>query len=290
MRQGPHAVSEYIHLSIPLDYNPTHVREMTAQVILDRNWANSQAEAFEIADTWAPRVLRYLQREVSALAEMGRISRLTFNSSSDYLIQGVCFIERKDSPETRASKIRRLQADSYYEALSTLTPTEFETLCGKIIGLLGIENPVVTKSSADEGIDFWGRLTLGSMFFPQDLSPTIQKQLSVWLVGQAKHYQKIVSGTSEIRELVGAVALGRTSTFGSKTSPHPELIIRASDPVFTVFITTGQFSSYAWRLINRSGVIGMDGEMVAAFLADRNAGQLGEHFEVGKFLQWLNED
>jgi hypothetical protein len=65
--------------------------------------------------------------------------------------------------------------------LKSLTPDELESLCGKIIGLLGVRNPVVTRASADEGMDFYGKLELGGLFYSSDLSPTVQKQMNIWL-------------------------------------------------------------------------------------------------------------
>lgn len=42
-----------------------------------------------------------------------------------------------------------------------------------------------------------------------------------------------------------------------------------------------------WRLLKRSGIIGMDGEMLAAFLADREAGIGSSSFEKASFIRWV---
>ena len=65
--------------------------------------------------------------------------------------------------------------------------------------------------------------------------------------------------------------------------------IRVADPVFTILITTGFISANAWRLLDRSGVIGMDGEMVAAFLADREVGIESGDFKEDAFIAWLEK-
>ena len=106
---------------------------------------------------------------------------------------------------------------------------------------------------------FYGQLSLESMFFPHDLTATIQKQLKIWLVGQAKHYQKVLSSTDAIRELVGSIELGKTKTYASSSDPHENLRIKASDPVFSLFFTTGEISRNAKTLMERAGVIWMDG-------------------------------
>jgi hypothetical protein len=287
MKPGPSILAQLILESVEFDAAPVPLVELITQVVLEQGWELTQASAREKAEVWCKGTLSKLQHEVNALLDVGRPPRITFNSSSAYMVQGACFVEPRDPPNVVESKTRRLRYVDYSEALGGLTPRQFELLCGKLIELLGVDNPTVSRSSADEGIDFYGKLSFESIFFPDDLTPTIQKQLSIWLVGQAKHYKNIQSGTSELRDLVGAVALGRASAFGSVQSPLADLRIRVGDPVFSILITTGTISSNAWRLLKRSGIIGLDGEMVAAFLADRGAGLKMSDFDNKTFVEWV---
>ncbi len=287
MKPGPSLISTRILNTIELDASPRPVVEIVTEIIMAEKWCANGSEARERAERWQKTTLTRLQQELNALQEMGRPARLAFNSSSQYMIQGACFVEPKDSDELKDKKRRRYRFTDYHQAISGLSPHQFEVLCSKLIGLLGVENPIVTRTSADEGIDFYGRLTFDSIFFPHDLSLTVQKQLSIWLVGQAKHYQATQSGTPEIRDLAGAIALGRAGAFGSVESPFVDLHIRVADPVFALFVTTGSLSANAWRLLKRSGIIGMDGEMLAAFLADRGVGMRSSSFEIASFINWI---
>ncbi len=287
MKPGPSLLSNRILSTIALDANPRPALEIITDIILEEGWCESESEGREKAETWEKATLTRLRHELNALLEVGKPARFSFNSSSEYMIQGACFIEPKDPEDLREKKQRRSRFIDYYGVISKLSPRHFETLCGKFIGLLGVEKPIVTRTSSDEGIDFFGKLSLGSIFFPHDLSPTIQKQLSIWLVGQAKHYQSIQSGTPEIRDLAGAIALGRAGAFGSLESPLPDMQIRVADPVFALFVTTGSLSANAWRLLRRSGIIGMDGEMLAAFLADRDVGITPSGFDGAIFVNWI---
>jgi hypothetical protein len=289
MKPGPSSISQIIMQSLGLEAPPAPLVEVIVTIIGRQGWATSDAEACEKAEAWQRATLQHLRGEIDALQKVGRPPKICFNSSSDYMVQGACYIERKDPEDLREKKRRRSRSEDYNRVLRTLNPNQFETLCGKLIGLLGVQNPNVTRSCADEGIDFYGRLSLGSIFFPKDLTPTIQRQLSIWLVGQAKRYVSLQSGTSEIRDLVGAITLGRANAIGSLDSPFPDLTIRVGDPVFALFLTTGTISSNAWRLLQRSGVIGMDGEMIAAFLADREAGIGASSFDSDAFCRWLDE-
>ena len=287
MKPGPIATANLILETLDYDQPPIALVELITRIALEQKWVCDQVLAREKAEAWHDAALTKLQDSVNASIEAGRPSRIAFNSSSSNFIQGVCWIEPRDPPDAIDKKTRRLRLVSYAAILDELTPRDFELLCGKLIGLLGVQTPTVTRSSADEGIDFYGVLSLESVFFPHDLTSTIQRQLSIWLVGQAKHYKAIQSGTSEIRDLVGAIALGRANTFGSLAAPFKDFNPRVTDPVFALLITTGTFSVNAWRLLRRSGVIGMDGEMVAAFLADRGAGLNTPTFQRDEFLRWI---
>lgn len=288
MKPGPSVIADILFATHPIDAPPVSLIEIMSDVIIAQGWESSRSAARERAEAWQKSTLVRLRTEVNRLIEAGRPPRIAFNSSSDYMVQGACFVEPRDSPVLAESKKRRTRFGQYQSVIQQITPREFEILCGKVIGLLGVEKPTVTRSTADEGIDFYGRLSFGSVFFPHDLTPTIQKQLSIWLVGQAKHYQNVQSGTSEVRDLVGAIALGRVHAFGSTESPFKDLEIRPADAVFALLVTTGTISANAWRLLDRSGVIGMDGEMLAAFLADREAGIDQANFDRDLFIRWLN--
>src|SRR5437764_355349 len=87
-------------------------------------------------------------------------------------------------------------------------------------------------TSHDDGIDFYGRLRLESLLLPEVRFPGLQKQLTIWIVGQAKHYQAIQVATPDIRDLVGAVVLARGNAYGSGTNKYSDLAIRPCDPVF----------------------------------------------------------
>lgn len=287
MKPGPAAVVDYILDGLPLNCRPRWVVDIAVEFSVSQGWDVDENLALERAEKWESHILNRLRIELSQLNERGQPAKFSFNSSSENFIQGACFCEPNDSLALLDKKRRRLRYYDYLAALQHISHDQFELLCGKIIALLGVQNPIVTRSSADEGIDFFGKVSLGSYFFPQDLSPTVQRQMEVWLVGQAKHYRAMQAGTPELRDLVGAIALGRAGAFGSSKNPVPEMKIRVADPVFAVFITTGNISGNGWALLKRSGVIGMDGEMVAAFLADRGAGITTEFFSQEEFVRWL---
>jgi len=288
-RIGPKTITTLIEKTIELDHPPIRISELAAKIIFTHFPGElSDDEILEKSEGLQEPLLKSLKERSDELIQQGQPPRFDFNVSSDYLIQGSCFIQSSDTEDLAESKKRRLNSDKYFGLMESLSDKEFEDLCGKIINLLGVKDPVVTKKSADEGIDFYGQLSLESMFFPHDLTATIQKQLKIWLVGQAKHYKNVQSSTDAIRELVGSVQLGKTKTYGSLKNPHEKLEIKASDPVFTLFFTTGEISRNAITLMERAGVIWMDGKMLAAFISDRSPLELTESTEKNEFVNWIN--
>ncbi len=229
-----------------------------------------------------------LRQELSESNEIGRFVRFDFNSSSEYLVQCCAFIEPRDSPQVKLAKQRQSKYYDYVIALTELSPKEFEALCGGLLELFGVIDPQVTSYSADEGIDFFGRLKLDKFMFSEEIYPNIQKQLSVLMIGQAKHYIKGQSSTFEIRELVGSVELAKGGAYGAVKEKYENLRIKVCDPVFYLFFTTGRFSLNSWRLISNSGVVAMDGDMVATFLAQKSIGIDDDGaFQLSAFKDWV---
>lgn len=293
MRPGPKLISQIVCNTLELDAPPRRLDEVVLQIVQDHpEW---ERDPYYAVERWLKSVQEYLQKHRSQALRDGRQPKVAFNTSSPYMVQGPCFVEPRDSDAVRAHKEKRLHWKDYYQALRSLAPLEFEVLCKKMLGLLGVRGPQLTSYTADEGIDFYGRLSLGDLV-AGDVSPyfpVFESAMEVWLVGQAKHYSKNKVATPDIRDLVGATNLGRARVFGAPDdTKYPDLKIRVCDPVFMLFFTTGEISSYGWTLVRRSGVVAMDGEMVAAFLADKGVGVTnqadGKRFDPDVFRDWLS--
>lgn len=288
MRPGPSRAKQIFVGSIDVESEPRSAVDWLVEIGLDEGWHENESEAREAAERWSDRFLDLLRQDLNEHRQMGRFAPFEFNSSSSYLIQGCAFIEPRDSDDVRAAKARRSQYDDYAEALRELSPREFEALCSGLLDVIGVEDVETTAYSADEGIDFYGKLKLGRFILVEDFYPGVQQQLSVWMLGQAKHYVASKVSTFEVRELVGAIELARAGAYGSVGEKYADLRLRVCDPVFYLFFTTGRISLNSWRLIHRSGVAAMDGDMVAAFLADHAVGtdDRGEFREEG-FKSWI---
>lgn len=257
---------------------------------IEQGWIETRAEAGEWAERVRERFLDRLRREYSAFVAVGRPCPFEFNSSSDYMLQGAAFEEPGDSHQTREAKRRRARLPDYEGALRGLNPEEFESVCAGMLKMLGVRDPRLTPRSGDEGIDFYGYLELEQFILPGDLYPTIQKQLVAWMIGQAKRYLTTGVSTPDVRELVGSIQLAKGRAYVGTSDKYRDLVIRACDPVFYLFFTTGRLSSESWNLLAQSGVVGMDGQMVASFLADREVGVEDGEFDEDIFRRWIGEN
>jgi hypothetical protein len=282
--QALRALPKVLHVASP----PRPALDILVEICIEEGWHETEEEAREAAERWEKRFLTRLRQELSESNRLGRFCLHDLNSSSTYMVQGCAFIEvGVDSAELQEAKRRRGFFAAYVGAIAEVSPDDFEAMCRGMLAELGVEDPVVTPHSSDEGIDFYGRLRLEGSLGVVTALPGIYRRLTVWMVGQAKHYRAIQSGTPDIRAVVGAIDLARGKAWGSPTDKYPDLDIRVCDPVFYLFFTTGDISADGWRLLEQSGVVGMDGQMVAAFLADHSVGRVDEAFDGDEFERWL---
>ncbi len=288
MKAGPKLIAEIILSSLPLDAPPEPLDEVVYRVI--DNHPEWQCFPDEKAPVWTPTVEKILIGHWERSLNEVRQPQVSFNSVSSYKIQGACFIEPRDTPEIRDQKGKRIRWRDYYEHLRSLSPENFEILSVRLLSLLGVPNPYTTPYRGDQGIDFFGKMSIGDLTGHGPLFPIFESKVVVWMVGQAKHYLHSKVATPDIRALVGSATLGRTRTF-SRTGVLPELKIRSCDPVVMLFFTTGQLSTEGWSLCRDAGIAAMDGEMVATFLADKEVGMAiiegQRRFDPVSFASWL---
>ncbi|WP_196943069.1 restriction endonuclease [Streptomyces sclerotialus] len=224
----------------------------------------SQMWAEEVAD----RALQQLVRLANQLLEDGRSTLFAFNSSDARYVQGACFVEiGVDDEDAAEQKRRRSAAHRMSSAIGRLEPAEFEKLCVIALESMGAYDIKLTPYRADQGIDFYGRLRLGSALADIAGYPPVLSKFCVWVVGQAKHFEATQVATFDLRELVGSIQLARSGEYGFSGDRYPDMKIRSCDPVFTIFMTSGTISRDAWSLCRNSGVIAIDGDSFSHILA-----------------------
>ena len=285
--EGPAAAVRCLPDFVAVDMSPKPLSELLVEIIISLEWS-VETTAEDLAEKWLNRFRVYIQREINKAFEEASFVQFAFNSASKEHIQGSCYAEPRDGEAVRNAKRSRANAFKYREAFSQIKADQFETLCGKIIELLKVETPVVTKASADQGIDFFGQVPYGQLMKPSAINAGAEKQLKIWLVGQAKHYNSTQVSTSDIRELVGSVSLAKSKAYAGANDPLAGLQIRNCDPVFYLFFTTGKISRDAHDLLKKAGVVAMDGMQLAVFLADHDTAIVDGRFDYATFEAWMN--
>jgi hypothetical protein len=223
MPAGPVEAVRLIETVVSIDSPPRPSRKVLFDIVVAAGWLRG-SDAAEKAELWLNRFTLRASFVIAEAERSGRHLAFCFNSSGNDYLQGSCYVEPADSGAVADAKLRRSQTLSIFRHCRRMTPRSFEILSGKILHLLQVEKSVVTRHSADQGIDFFGRVPLGQMLKPSIISPGAEKNFSVWLVGQSKHYPNTRITTAEIRELVGSVELARAKVFAGSTNPLARLI------------------------------------------------------------------
>lgn len=197
-----------------------------------------------------------------------------------------------DSPEIRASKVGRTFAELIFESIKTLTFAQFELFGRSVLQELGCHISKVTPHGGDQGIDFYGELTVGNLLKADPAILKLMHDTRVIVVGQAKHYPNRAIGPATVRELVGALSLARTGTFSkSELDLLDGVHLQPFSPLLAMLFTTGDFTRGARLLAAQAGLIVFSGWQLSVFLADKGVGLIKHHdhidFDRSKFEEWL---
>jgi HJR/Mrr/RecB family endonuclease len=255
---------------------------------------------FRIPEIRAVELAEELEKSIEKLIEQTRLDRensgtlptLILSDINTRMVMGSCWLTPNDTPDVIAAKSRRIYVEPLYQAIRSLTFNEFEVFGAKILHELGAAKVCVTPHSVDQGIDFYGVLSLGS--FSKVPSPFLQlaHDIQIRFAGQAKHYPNSPIGPDVIRELVGAIELARHKVFSVEADLFEDLELRAFNPLLAMIFTTGRFTRGAQELTRKSGIIARSGEQLSVFLADRGIGVRQDEnniqFDPKLFQEWLN--
>jgi hypothetical protein len=218
--------------------------------------------------------------------------KLIMITSAEHIVAGYCYVDPTDSPEIAAAKRSRLNIEPLLEEIRGLNFQEFERFGACVLRELGANSPKVTPHSEDQGIDFYGILSLGQNSFLPPPFGQLAHDVRLRFAGQAKHYPTRSIGPELMRELVGAISLARHKIFTVDAELFDALELLPFNPLVAMFFTTGRFTAGTLELAARSGIIAKSGEELALFLADRGIGMYEDggtmKFDRARFREWLS--
>lgn len=283
------SIAEMIEVSVFITSPPQKIREAIYKCLQEKFSDASTSELAETAERLQARVVDIISsKQADSTADrFGYYYHLEIDDINRDYLKGSCFVNPGDDEDTKRSKIRRAKASALANYITKLSPLGFEKFCYRLLNLIGVIDPVVTRSSNDQGIDFFGEWHLEGMLKTSALPAGVERQFRTWIVGQAKKYDRTSISTAAIRELVGSVALAKAKTFSSEIDTLSRLNVRLCDPVFYMFVTTGRISSDVRRLLLDSGVLFMDSNLLGIFLADRAVDTDSWHSSEIQFYDWV---
>lgn len=265
---------------------PRLLHDITAECLVDVfNFEVDSAfeEAFEILGE----VQRSLREFQHVAQSAGTDWTVEIYGTGDEYLRGASFADVSLPEREQEIRRHRRHVNEIRDEIRALAPEEFEIACTSILSLIGCEQPVTSPIRNDGGIDFYGRLHLAGRLGREFPYGGIDGKVGVWLIGQAKRYKESNPvQTAAVRELVGSVELARTR---GAIHEWAGLELRPFDSVVQLFFTTGKFSAGAEKLLQKSGIISMNGEQLSVFLSDCGIGidQRQDQFDSQQFRRDL---
>jgi restriction endonuclease Mrr len=284
--KGPAAVADFVISSFDLLSPPETAAEIITRVGNANDWFSSVQEAAEASERWKSRVVKRLQSTLTQLREDSHPARFDFNASAPELIQGHCYPSDADSADLLASKLARSHSDAYRDAVRALSPRQFEAVCRGVLLLIGCDNPSLTKSSGDQGIDVFGEFAMTGRLSVRYHLGGPDALMNSWIIGQAKLYTGTV-GPEEIRSFIGAHELARHGISYDNGAALAALQAKPYQAVHLFFLTTGAITRGAWTLARHAGIIIFDEDTVATLLADHQVATVNNTFVGKDFKSWI---
>jgi hypothetical protein len=287
----PTQIADHLEKIIPFDGKPQRLKTLIERELI-LSFGICEIKAAETAERVAPCVGVLISKREGEGEHHGILYPLTIVGSSSDIVAGSCYVFPIDLPSVAQAKLHRVQVGRLYEAIKKLTFSQFEHFGARVLHELGAKKWRVTPHAGDQGIDFYGEITVGHLQNAPKGFFQLAHDVGITVVGQAKHYPTRSIGPNVVRELVGALSMARTKTF-SRTglTLFDDVSMKPFSPLLAMLLTTGEITTGALQLSNAAGIVTRTGLQLAVFLADKGVGiqQVGglSAFDEQAFSDWL---
>jgi hypothetical protein len=292
MRPRPNAIVDRLEITVGVDGAPKNLNTAIS-IELEQFFGLPAIQASEHAERVAGAVAKIIASRAVDADEAGTMATLVLLGTTSTSLAGFCHVLPTDTATIATAKLQRRKVDALAAAMRSLTFDQFEQFGAQVLREIGAADSRITRSSGDQGIDFFGHLSLGQYQATPLPFTKLTHDVKLSFVGQAKHYPNNSIGPSIIRELIGAVSLARTKTFSVENEDvFPGIDLKPFSPAVIFLFTTGKMTSGAAQLAKSAGIIARSGDQLALFLADKGIGMKttdgGIVFDERRFSDWLN--
>lgn len=289
-RLTPKAIVDALERRISVIGSPSQLRDAIEQQMLINGY--SAASAAELCDRNTKKVAAEIRRRLEERHDRGEIATLHLRGIDDEIVHGSSFIFSDDTAAIKIIKLNRACAQRIYEYIRKLTFSQFEVFGRSVLRELGCRTAKITPHAGDQGIDFYGDLSIGGIIGADPAILKLMHETIVVIVGQAKHYPNVPIGPSVVRELVGSLSLSKTYTYSRDSIDLLDGVeLRPFSPLMALLFTTGDFTKGARTLAKRAGLIAFSGLQLSVFLADKGIGLESDGddvvFKEDLFKLWL---
>jgi len=286
----PKAIVDAIEEMLGITGRPLEVRNAIERVLLE-NGVN-EAAAAERTHQLHKKVKIEISQRRDIREAAGEIAILHLRGQHEEILHGSSHVFQDDRNSIKKAKLNRIFVDEIYTRIRDLSFAQFEVFSRCVLRELGCKTARITPHAGDQGIDFYGELTVGDLLGADPAILKLMHETRLIFVGQAKHYPSNSIGPSTIRELVGALALSRTYTFSrDDIDLLDDISMKPFSPVMALLFSTGEFTKGARNLAQRAGLITFSGWQLAVFLADKGVGLVADtgqsRFDASAFDAWL---
>ncbi|WP_127531112.1 restriction endonuclease [Paenibacillus kobensis] len=280
---------EFLKEKITPTDSPIELQEILKVIVMEKDALN-EAQAVARTANIKTEVVRKLDKLLEDNRKSGTYPWFDFYEGTSY-IRGPFHIDLSDEEFVRNEKTKlAVHFDGMKRVLTGISFEEFEEICGAILSLLGAKNCKRTPHSKDQGIDFFGTISLSDLSNSEYPFVQFQHNFILWVIGQAKHYPNGQVGTEELRSLVGSISLARFGEFATKGMVSDNVKLRSLDPIFALFLTTGDYSAESRKLAEKSGIILKNIDDISYLLIRNDIGiTMTNGITKESLVQWAKE-
>ncbi len=286
----PKKITDALEETIGRSGPTQQLRDAIERVLLHR-FNQPVTTSAELSESLCEKVAKEIEARSVVAERRGQVAEILLRSDCK-IVHGSLLVFPDDDQSTITTKTSRLQSKSLLSAIHSLKFDDFEAFCRAVLRELGCRSPEVTNRSGDQGIDFYGKISIGELLRASSDTKRLMHLANVVIVGQAKHHLAGKIGPGEVRELVGALSLARTSTYSKEgLDLLDDVELRPYTPALAMLFTTGEITSGARRLAKEAGLVLYSGDQLAVFLADCRVGMCGSgsasKFDETVFREWI---